>query len=308
MSTDGRPAAPGRPRPDVRRIAGLVAGLAILGFLAWSIADGWSTIRAYEWDLAPLPFVAGVAVLFVFYAMSGAGFVAILGAMGPTPGRLTTMRIWAVSLLGRYVPGNVLMVVGRVVLLHDRGVPRRVSLAATVYEQALALVAGAAGGVLYLALAGGGGATWLVAAIPLGLVFLHPRIFGPVSAWALRAAKREPLPILIGGWRIAGLTAWYLLTAAVAGLGVWLCIRGAAGGDAGDPVEIAAAFLLSFALSMVAFIFPSGLGVREGVFALALAQDLPSGVAVALAVGVRLVLTLVELVFVAGAVIMDRFR
>lgn len=308
MNTDGRPAAPGRPRPDVRRIAGLVAGLAILGFLAWSIADGWSTIRAYEWDLDPLPFAAGVLVLLAFYAMSGAGFVAILGAMGPTPGRRTTMRIWAVSLLGRYVPGNVLMVVGRVVLLHERGVSRRVSLAATVYEQALALVAGAAGGVLYLALAGGGAATWLVAVIPLGLVLLHPRIFGPVSAWALRLAKREPLPILIGGRRIAGLAAWYLLTAAVAGLGVWLCIRGAAGADAGDPIEIGSAFLLSFALSMVAFIFPSGLGVREGVFAVALAQDLPSGVAVALAVGVRLVLTLVELVFVAAAVIMDRFR
>ena len=51
----------------------------------------------------------------------------------------------------------------------------------------------------------------------------------------------------------------------------------------------ASAFLLSFAISVIAFMFPSGLGVREGAFALALAQNVPTGVAVALSVGTRLV-------------------
>ena len=68
------------------------------------------------------------------------------------------------------------------------------------------------------------------------------------------------------------------------------------------------AFLLSFAVSMIAFIFPSGLGVREGVFALALAQNLPGSVAVALSVGVRLVLTLVELAFIGVVYLIARDR
>jgi hypothetical protein len=59
---------------------------------------------------------------------------------------------------------------------------------------------------------------------------------------------------------------------------------------------------------MIAFIFPSGLGVREGAFALALAQNLPTGVAVALSVGTRLVLTLVELVVIAVLVLLGRDR
>ena len=75
-------------------------------------------------------------------------------------------------------------------------------------------------------------------------------------------------------------------------------MRSAAGSEAGDPAFVGLAFLLSFAVSMVAFIFPSGLGVREGVFALALAQNCPARLAVALSVGVRLMLTLVELVFI----------
>jgi hypothetical protein len=44
------------------------------------------------------------------------------------------------------------------------------------------------------------------------------------------------------------------------------------------------------------------------VFALALAQNLPDSVAVALAVGSRLILTLVELAFIGAAVLVARRR
>lgn len=307
MSTERPAEAPAR-RSDLRRIGGLVAGLLIVGFLGWGIIDGWDVVSQYDWQLDPLLMAAAVAVLLVFYAMSGLGFVWILEALGPTPGRRVTMSIWAKSLLGRYVPGNVLMVLGRVVLLYERGVSRRVTLAATVYEQALALAAAGVGAIVYLIAVGGGALAWLAALIPLGLILLHPRIFGPMSSWALRKLRREPLPILLPGWSVARLAAWYLLTGAVSGFGVWLSIRAATGGDVGDPVEVGSAFLLSFALSMVAFIFPSGLGVREGVFAAALARDVPGSVAAVIAVGARLVLTLVELAFIGIAVLVGRRR
>ncbi len=85
-------------------------------------------------------------------------------------------------------------------------------------------------------------------------------------------------------------------------------VRSAAGPEAGGPGFVGLAFLLSFAVSMVAFIFPSGLGVREGAFALALAQNLPTGVAVAISVGTRLVLTVVELIVIGIIVLVGRDR
>ena len=149
---------------------------------------------------------------------------------------------------------------------------------------------------------------WLLALVPLGLLTLHPRIFGPVSAWVLRLAKREPLPRLIPVGPLAGLVAWYALTAALLAVGIWLMVRSAAGAEAGGPAFVGLAFLLSFAVSTLAFIFPSGLGVREGAFALALAQNLPGSVAIALSVGTRVMLTTVELVFIALAVLAGRHR
>lgn len=303
-------AAPPAGASPWRRRGGLVAGLLVLGFLGWALVDGWSSVAGYDWDVEPGILALGCVVLLVFYLASGLGYVGVAGRLhhGGPPARVT-LAIWAKSLLGRYVPGNVLMVLGRVVLAHERGVPRRVTVAATVYEQILALGVAAAAGVAFVALYGGGGArTWLLALVPLGLLCLHPRVFGPASAWVLRRAKREPLPRLIPAGPLAGLLAWYAATAALLGLGIWLLVRSAAGPEAGGPAFVGLAFLLSFAVSTLAFIFPSGLGVREGAFAIALAVNLPGSVAVALSVGVRVMLTTVELAFIAAAVLAGRDR
>jgi hypothetical protein len=304
--------APGvAARSPLRRWGGLAAGLLVLGFMGWALVDGWSAVSSYDWDLEPGLLVLGVLVLLGFYAVSALGYGAIADRLHhPGPPPLVTISIWAKSLLGRYVPGNVLMVLGRVVLSHERGVPRRVTLAATVYEQALSLGVAAAAGVIWIAAYSGGddARLWLLALVPLGLLLLDPRIFGPASAWALRKAGREPLPRLLATRPLLGLLGWYAGIAVVGGLGIWLLVRSAAGAEAGGPAFVGLAFLLSFAVSMVAFIFPSGIGIREGAFALALAQNVPGSVAVALSVGSRLVLSLVELAFVGGAVLLERRR
>jgi glycosyltransferase 2 family protein len=69
---------------------------------------------------------------------------------------------------------------------------------------------------------------------------------------------------------------------------------------------VAAGFLLSFVVSMLAFIFPSGLGVREGVLALVLAKDVPGEVAIATAAAVRLALTFAEVSFTGLVVVAER--
>jgi hypothetical protein len=281
----------------------------VLGFLAWAPVDGWSTVSSYDWNLEPWLVVLGVLVLLAFYATSALGYGAIIDRLHhPGPPALVTLSIWARSLLGRYVPGNVLMVLGRVVLSRERGVPRRATLAATVYEQALSLGWPPPAYLLARGPPGSGDARRLLVLVPLGLVLLHPRLFGPASAWVLRKAGREPLPRLLATRPLLGLLGWYTGIAALGGVGIWLLVRSAAGAEAGGPAFVGLAFLLSFAVSMIAFIFPSGLGIREGAFALALAQNVPGSVAVALSVGSRLALSLVELAFIGGVVLIERRR
>ncbi len=299
-------------RLDRRRLLGLIAGLLVLGFLVAGLVSGWQRVSTFDWELRPSWLVLGIALLLVFYLATGAGYVAIVELLTDArPRRHHSLSVWARSLLGRYVPGNVLMVIGRVTLGKDAGIPGRVSLAASVYEQAFGLGAAAIGSLLFLAFGselGQGKAIWLVALIPLGLILLHPRIFRRVSSWALRKARREPLTRYLRERDMVLLLVWYAVTTALLALAVWALVHSAVGAQAGSPAYVGLGFVLSFTVSMVVFIFPSGLGVRDGLFALVLSQHLPGSVALTVAVALRLVMTLVELGFVAVCASVGRRR
>ncbi|MCU0307191.1 MAG: flippase-like domain-containing protein [Thermoleophilia bacterium] len=307
----GEAARPPR-RWDRRRVLGLAAGLLVLAALGWTLVRGWSTVSTYDWELSPGWLVAGVVILLGFYVVTALAYEEILSNLHqPLPPERVTVSVWAKSLLGRYVPGNVMLVVGRVVMAEATGVPKRVTLAATAYEQVLAIGAAASGALLIVLEHGSapvGAAVWLLALIPVSLVVLHPRVFRPASTWILARVGRAPLVTFLSGRQVVLLLGWYVVTTVMLGAGVWTLVRAAAGPEAGGPIEVGAGFLLAFVVAMIAFIFPSGLGVRDGAFALVLAQNIPGSVAVAVAVGVRFALVLIELVFVAGAVLWGRRR
>lgn len=293
------------------RVLGLAAGLAIVAVLVWTVAGAWGVVTSFDWQPSAGWLVLGVVLVLASFMLSALAYETILGSLHhPPPPVLATVSAWARSLLGRYVPGNVLMLVGRAVMAQAHGVPRRVTLAATTYEQVIALAAAALLAVVALLDVGGGSAVgpfaWLVLAVPLGALLLHPRVFGPVSAWALRRAGRAPLAVLLSLRRVVLMLGWYLVTSAFLGVGVWALVRGAGGPAIGNPVGVASGFLLAFVVSMLVFVVPSGLGVRDAVFTLVLSRQVPVGVAAALSVGSRLALIAIELVFVGLAALAGR--
>jgi hypothetical protein len=293
-----------------RRLAGLLVGLLILVFLGLGAATGWDKVRDYDWHVDPAAAAGGFVALLGMYSANALGYVLILEQLaGRRVPRRRFVAVWARSLLGRYVPGNVVMVASRLVLGQEAGIGRKVSLAASVYEQALSLGAASAGGLLLLAGYGAGeigAAAWLVAVVPLGLVVLHPSLFGRLTGALLRRARREPLEVLLSGRQVLALLAWYLAGAVLLALGIGLLVHSVVGDDGGSLLYVGLSFLTSFVISMLAFVFPSGLGVREGAFALALGRNLPGGVAIALSAGTRLALTAAELVFVGAAMLLDQ--
>jgi glycosyltransferase 2 family protein len=296
-----------------RRVLGTLAGLLVLGFLLAALVDGWRSASSFDWSVDPLWLAAGLAALVVLYVGSALLYAAIVGRLHrPPPDRRATVSAWARSLLGRYVPGTVVMVLGRAAMGQRSGVPGRVTVAATAYEQALTLAAAGVGSIGFILAYGDlGRREWawaVVAVVPLALAVLHPRCFRPLSGWLLARARREPLSTFLSGRQVAAFFGCSLVVVAMLALAAWALVRAAAGAAAGGLAFVGLAYVLSFLVSTLAFVFPSGLGVREGAFALALTHTLPTSVAVACAVGVRLVVTLFELGFVAVATLAGRRR
>ena len=208
--------------------------------------------------------------------------------------------MWGKSILARYVPGNVFMFVGRAWMSHSRGLSVERVSAAMVYEQALG-VGGAllAVAVLFPFWEYRPGITALsLIAIPVLIVLMHPRVFGPLAGWALRLLHRAPLEVTLGFGAVLGVLVLFMLDWLVAGVGAWMLARSITGLGVDSLPLVIVAYALAYVAGMVAFFIPSGIGVREAVLTASLSRELPGGVALTWALLLRLWVTVIELVFV----------
>jgi glycosyltransferase 2 family protein len=286
-----------------RRVGGLLAGLLAAAFVVWGAAGGWSKAASYDWELDYSRLAPAVAVLVLFYLAWVAGYVALLECLaGRRLARRRFASIWARSLPGRYVPGNVLMVTGRVVLGREAGVSAQVSLAASVYEQVAMLVVAGLAATAFLLSDGSGWSPlfWSVLLVPLGLVLLDPAVIRRGMDRLLARLGRPPAQIALSRGQVAVLLGWFGLTMGLLAAGIGLAVRAVAGEQAPGVAFSGLGFLLAWVVSMLAFVFPSGLGVREGALAVVLARHMPAAAALSLAAASRLLLTAVELGVVAA--------
>ena len=74
-----------------------------------------------------------------FYILQGEIWRHIVHSLGERIDSEPARAVWGKSLIARYVPTNMLMVVGRVVMAERHGVAKRVTLASMVYELGLGL-------------------------------------------------------------------------------------------------------------------------------------------------------------------------
>lgn len=298
---DALPPRPTRPwvRPAMR-FAQLLLLAAILYFLVAYLRRSWTSIEGYDWTMRPgWLFLSALAFLAFYFAQAFAWWLLLRGFQLDSPLSVATAT-WAKSILARYLPGNVFMFVGRAWMCHAQGLSVERVSAAMVYEQALgvcsALVMLA---VLFPFWEYRPGLTALgLIALPILVGLLHPRVFGPLAARLLRLLRRPPLGVVLPFGRVVALLVYYTATWLLAGAGAWLLGRGLVD----LPVEalplVIAAYALAYVAGMAAFIFPSGIGVREAVLTASLARWLPGGVALAWALFLRLWVTVVELGFV----------
>jgi glycosyltransferase 2 family protein len=297
-------------RPWVRPLMRLIQVLLIVAvayFLGAYLWRSWSSIREYEWTFRPGWLVLSALAFLAFYAAQAFAWWLLLRGfelVSPLPVATST---WAKSILARYLPGNVFMFVGRAWMCHRQGLSIERVSAAMVYEQAL----GVCSALVMLAIlfpfweyrAGLTALSLLM--IPVIVVLLHPRVFGPLAERLLALLHRPALGVCLPFGRVVGLLAFFSGSWLLSGAGAWLLGRALVGLEVDALPMVIAAYALAYVAGMVAFVFPSGIGVREAVLTASLARQLPGGVALAWALFLRLWVTVVELTFVGLAVSID---
>ena len=292
-----------RNSKKIRLIAGSLLAIAILFSLGNLLYRTWGDLAqsgfAFEFDLPRL--AISLVLLIIARGFAVEAWRRSLIALGEQLGFAFGARVWFMSNLTRYVPGNIWQVATMMVMVEEKGVSRTNALLSQVIYTAIALGNAGLLGLMFvvvrpeilngaLPVSIAEYAPWIAAFAFFALiVFLAlPQVNRLIVVITARLTHREiaaPAPTFARGlvpplfslamWLTNGL-AFYLFVDSItptplAQLPAYIAMN-------------AAAYLIGY----VSFITPSGLGFREGALALMLASFFPAPLAVALSLATRL--------------------
>ncbi len=296
--------------PQIKRVVGYGLAAAILFFLGRMLYQTWGGLAAsgvhFEFDVPRLGL--SLILLVVARAFAVEAWRRILISLGEYFGFAFGARVWFVSNLTRYVPGNIWQVATMMVMAEQKGVSKTNALLSQVIYTALALAIAGLLGLSFLLvrpeLLNGllppemvAYTPFLVAAVFILLVILFAlppvnRLMVLVTARLLRRELAAPTPTFARGlvpplfslamWLTNGI-AFYLFISSIAET---------------SPAQLPAFIAMNagaYWIGYASFVTPSGLGFREGALAWMLAAYFPAPVAVAFALLTRLWATAGEL-------------
>lgn len=294
------------PRSKRVRLA-IQLGIAVVvfGFLVLTVVNQWAEIKDKGVHFHVLWLIPAFVVLPLFYALSALGWDLTLRFLGYRIGVGRAQVAWGQPLLARYVPGSVLYVLGRVLLSERAGVPRRITIASIVYEQAISATSGVAFAAYFIISHPDlqhEPLRWAVLlVIPLLITLLSPPVFRPLADRALRAFGREALPGVIPLRGVIALLAFYSLNWGVVSVGVYCVARSVSTIPLDEVLSVGSAQAVGYVAALVTLVAPAGLGIRDAAFAWAVKGALPGqsfALGSLIAIAVRGVLTVVELIYV----------
>ncbi len=279
------------------RLAGLSLGIASLGWVVWAI---WKnahqlSVMVSGWPLL-LAILLGVGGYTVLCAIQASAWWWLAGVYGGRPRLRGAYAVWARTQIAKYLPGNVFHFIGRQVVGRRLGLTHAALAASAVIEMASLLLTASIIGV------GGALVTRSAATAAVSLPVLGAAIVGGLLAWPaidrlLRRLPRvadhmHPLPHLSLARSVKLLAPALLLHAGfLLGSGVVLLALLHAGWPQAtlDWPRVIWVYALAWAAGTVTIGAPAGMGVREAILALALAEPLGQAEAATLALTLRLV-------------------
>ena len=310
MSEASDPLPPaGRPRRSwLRRLLEWSLTALVTLFILRRIGVDLTSLReldARALELSLFPLAGSVLVLALGYGVSASLWGRLVREMGgPALSRRTSVPLFLVANLGRYVPGKVLQIAGLTWLARRQGVPAPIAAGAAILGQGVALLGATVVGLaaFFSPALDPGLRIWgwlglgavVVFILGTGIPGVADRLralwFSLAGSEAPSSAKAPPQGFGFGlRW-----TGLYTLNWALYAVAFWLLFLGVVGWQ--PFLYVGPAFAAAYVGGYLALFAPAGLGVREGLLAAFLAPVLEPEAALALAVVARLWTTGVEVI------------
>lgn len=232
--------------------------------------------------------------------------------------------IYAKSWLGRYLPGKVTWIIGKVVFAREQGIKSDVLVVSSILEIVAQVISSFSVGILFITLGSiGKNSSQIIEGQPseyelIGLIIAAALFFvalAPLAvnkmvklAYKLKYKKNIKTTQLDRKTVILSL-GYFTVLALLNTIPLYLFFYALADTfSISDYLYASGAFLLAGVLGLVAIFAPSGLGVREGSLIFLLNNRYSTEISVLVAVVLRIWSIVVDLSFFATAFMLDRYH
>jgi glycosyltransferase 2 family protein len=299
----------------VRKLQPIFVVVALL-LVIFLVRSQWDELRSHRWQLNPWWLAVSGGWLVAAWAMEIQIWRRLLHQVGGRLPYWPAARIWFLSAITRYIPGNIWQPLSMTLLCQQRGIAPEATLTSVVLYQLLILLAATPVAGVYFWSTGNWGlltdvlqqwTPWLIASgmAPVVIFVVRPAWLIDLVNWMLVKLRRPPLAAELTRRDLLVLLLmaifdWLLWGASFAALAFAL--------EPYSPAEmlrlaphLVATYAIAYTVGFVSIVTPSGLGVREGAFYLLLTPILGGGPTTVVALAMRLWTTLGELVAAAVA-------
>lgn len=292
-----------------RRLQPLVLCLAVLA-IAWFLRSHWATLAAYPWRLDAGWLAVASGLLLLSWALEVAIWRHLLYLVGGRLGYLQAVRIWFLSAVVRYIPGNIWQPLSMTLYCRRYAIVPEITLTSVALFQVVVLLAVAPIFAVYLVWDKSNSlAAQMLGTIPpvlIGFLFLpmlifviRPQWLTALLNWALVRLHRAPLQARLTSPTLLSLIAVATLDWLLWGATFVAFTFGVSGVDMAENAALAplmaAAYPIAYAVGFLSLITPSGFGVREGALYLLLTPPFDGAVITVVALAMRVWTTIGEL-------------
>jgi uncharacterized membrane protein YbhN (UPF0104 family) len=304
-----------KPRTRYLRILQWAIVVVIFVFLGKMVWDNWRQVKGASFTFKVFPLLLSTLIfVFSYFIQIWAWYLITLKLKIAISFR-ETLEGWFYSQLGKYLPGKVWILLGRIYYYESRGKSKK-SISVALYFEMVTIIVAA--GLVFLAaliffreiwpfyswrLSG-----WLVFLFLLSFICLYPRVLQKILNWVLVQLKREPISLSISYPDILWILFVCLVSWLVGGVGFYFFV------DSVYPMApqyilfLTGALGISSTLGLIAVFAPSGLGVREGALVYLLSFMMATPVAVIISILTRIWLTLIEIGLIGMIYLLDKFQ
>jgi uncharacterized membrane protein YbhN (UPF0104 family) len=281
-----------------------------MSFLFLAIYSNYSKLTEYPIKLDYRALFFAVLIIMTYLFVQALVWKSILKRFGVITKHLEIFWAFFISIFGKYIPGKIWLVAMRIFSISGQDKGRSAILGSIVFEQLYLILSG----IFYFFLIWGvyifRYSTYYLAAAITGLFLtvifiLKPYlIINPYNSILLRRGH-QPVEIHIEVGDSVRYFLVYLGTWIFLSIGVWFASASLVLVPFQQVLKLGSAFAISFVAGFIVLLAPSGLGVREGVFAAIVSGIFPIYIAVIVAIILRLAFTVAE---IAALAILVPFR